>query len=81
MGYDYTKNHRDVFGIRELHWADDWPVVAYTPIEVTFKADDHPEAMVQKLGISVCNVGDPASTATFDHVSLTYTCDANVNCI
>ena len=77
MGYDYTKNRRDVFGIRELHWVDDWPVIAYTPIEVTFKADDHPEAMGQKLGISVCNAGDPASTAAFDHVSLTYTRDAN----
>jgi hypothetical protein len=77
MGYDYTKNRRDVFGIRRLYWVDDWPVVAYTPIEVTFKADDHPEAMGQKLGISVRNVGDPASTAAFDHVSLTYTREAN----
>jgi len=77
MGYDYTKNRRDVFGIRRLYWVDDWPVVAYTPIEVTFKADEHPEAIGQKLGISVCNVGEPASTAAFDHVSLTYTRGAN----
>jgi len=72
MGYDYTKNRRDVFGIRRLYWVDDWPVVAYTPIEVTFKADDHPEAVGQKLGISIRNAGDAASTAAFDHVSLTY---------
>ena len=77
MGYDYTKNRRDVFGIRRLYWVDDWLVVAYTPIEVTFKADDYPEAIGQKLGISVRNVGDPASTAAFDHVSLTYTSEAN----
>ncbi len=75
MGYDYTKNRRDVFGIRRLYWVDDWPVVAYTPIEVTFKADDYPEAIGQKLGISISNVGDPASTAAFDHVSLTYMCE------
>jgi len=79
MGFDYTKNHRDVFGIRELHWVDDWPVVAYTPIEVTFKADDHPEAIGQKLGISVSNAGDPASTAAFDNISLTYICEANAS--
>jgi hypothetical protein len=77
MGYDYTKDRRDVFGIRALRWVDDWPVVAYTPVEVTFKADDHPEAIGQKLGISVCNAGDPNSTAAFDHVSLTYTCEVN----
>ena len=77
MGYDYTKNRRDVFGIRRLYWVDDWPVVAYTPIEVSFKADDYPEAIGQKLAISICNVGDLASTAAFDHVSLTYTCESN----
>ena len=77
MGFDYTNNRGDVFGIRKLYWVDDWPVVAYTPIEVSFNADDHPEAIGKKLGISVSNVGDPASTAAFDHVSLTYTGDAN----
>jgi hypothetical protein len=77
MGFDYTKNRGDVFGIRQLYWVDGWPVVAYTPIEVTFKADDHPEAIGKKLGISVRNIGDPASTAAFDHVSLTYSVGTN----
>ncbi|MHC5075537.1 MAG: family 43 glycosylhydrolase [Planctomycetota bacterium] len=77
MGLDYTKDRRDVFGIRELHWVHDWPVVAYTPIEITFKSDDHPDAMGKKLGISFRNAGDPNSTAAFDHASLTYTCEAN----
>ena len=40
-------------------------------------ADDHPDAIGKKLGISVSNAGDPASTAAFDHASLTYTSDGN----
>jgi len=76
MGYDYrdeyTGSNIDRFGIRRLYWVDDWPVVAYTPIEVTFNADDYPAAIGQKLGISVRNVGS-SSDAAFDYVSLTYT--------
>ena len=77
MGYDYTDEYTgsgtDRLGIRRLYWVDDWPVVAYTPIEVTFNADDYPAAIGQKLGISVRNVGSASSDAAFDYVSLTYT--------
>ncbi len=77
MGYDYTDEYTgsgvDRLGIRRLYWVDDWPVVAQTPIEVTFNANDYPAAIGQKLGISVRNTGDPASRAAFDYVSLTYT--------
>jgi hypothetical protein len=77
MGYDYTDEYTgsgtDRFGIRRLYWVDDWPVVAYTPIEVTFSADDYPAAIGQKLRISVRNVGSASSDAAFDYVSLTYT--------
>ncbi len=77
MGYDYTDEYTgsaiDRFGIRKLYWVDGWPVVAYTPIEVTFYADDYPAAIGQKLGISFRNTGIAPSTAAFDYVSLTFT--------
>jgi hypothetical protein len=78
MGFDYVDEYTggtgtDTFGIRLLRWVDDWPVVAYTPIEVTFAADSYPDAIGQTLGIAMVNTGARKTVAAFDHVSLSYT--------
>ena len=76
MGYDYVDEYdgsrTDRFGIRKLYWVNDWPVVAYTPIEVSFNADDYPACIGEQLGISLRNTGS-GSNAAFDYVSLEYT--------
>jgi hypothetical protein len=56
-------------GIRKLYWVNDWPTI-WTPITVTFNADDYPGSIGQTLGISLRNTGS-GSNAAFDHVSLT----------
>ena len=75
MGYDYVDKYTgekiDRFGIRRLYWVDDWPTI-WTPITVTFNADDYPPAIGQQLGISLRNTGS-GSNAVFDYVSLEYT--------
>jgi len=75
MGYDYTDEYTgsaiDRFGIRRLYWVDDWPTI-WTPITVTFYADNYPDAIGQELGIAFRNTGT-GSDAAFDYVSLTYT--------
>jgi len=71
MGYDYRPNSTtepDIMGIRRLYWINDWPTI-WTPITVTFNADDHPDAIGQELGISLRNTGS-GSIAAFDYVSL-----------
>lgn len=60
-----------MFGIRKLYWVNDWPTI-WTPITVTFNADDYPAAIGQTLGISLRNTGS-GSNAAFDYVSLEYT--------
>ena len=79
LGYDYrhekgdeSPSNPDIFGIRELYWVNDWPTI-WTPITLTFDADDHPAAIGQTLGISLRNTGQSGSYAGFDHVSLEYT--------
>ena len=72
MGYDYRPNSTkelDIMGIRRLYWVNDWPTI-WTPITVTFNADDHPDAIGQTLGISLRNTAS-GSTAAFDYVTLT----------
>ncbi len=74
MGYDYrpnSTNEPDIMGIRRLYWVNDWPTI-WTPITVTFNANDHLDAVGQTLGISMRNSGS-GSTAAFDHVTLTVT--------
>ena len=75
MGFDYVDRYpgstvTDRFGIRRLYWVNDWPTI-WTPITVTFNADDYPAAIGQELGISLRNTGS-GSGAAFDLVSLTY---------
>ncbi len=77
VGYDYLDEYdgsrrRDRFGIRKLYWGDDWPTI-WTPLTISFDADDHPEAIGQRLGISSRNTGDGSSIAAFDFVSVTVT--------
>ena len=55
------------------NFVTDWPTI-WTPITLTFNADDHPAAIGEQLGISLRNTGS-GSNAAFDHVSLTYTLD------
>ena len=77
LGYDYRtekvlgaeEEPGDFFGIRELHWVDDWPTI-WIPIEVTFNADDYPEAIGKKIGIRFKNAGEENSVLAVDHVSL-----------
>ncbi|MHC4499440.1 MAG: family 43 glycosylhydrolase, partial [Planctomycetota bacterium] len=77
MGYDYVEqysggNGTDTLGIRRLYWVNDWPTI-WTPITVTFNADDYPAAIGQTLGISLRNTGSGSTGAAFDLVSLDYT--------
>lgn len=74
MGYDY-RDEKDAFiewdtlGIRRLYWVNDWPTI-WTPIEVAFNADDHPEAIGQKLGISLGSSGEASTFIAFDLVDV-----------
>ena len=73
MGYDYrttrdpSADERDFMGIRRLHWVDGWPTI-WRPVTVSFSADDHPEAIGQRLTISVRNAGDSGSVLAIDRV-------------
>ena len=75
LGYDYrtTKNPADpefdFMGIRRLYWVDGWPTI-WTPIQVTFPAVDHPEAVGERLQVELSNVGDTSSLAAFDRLRL-----------
>jgi hypothetical protein len=77
LGYDYRLAKGsgiaewDILGIRQLYFVNNWPTI-WTPITVTFNADDYPAAIGQELGISFGNTG-AGSNAAFDHASLTYT--------
>ena len=74
MGYDYLDEKDaliewDTLGIRRLYWVNDWPTI-WTPVEVAFNADDHPEAVGQKLSISLGNTGEASSFVAFDLVDI-----------
>jgi len=73
LGYDYRTDpgeEWDILGIRRLYWLNDWPTI-WTPITVTFNADDHPDAIGQPLSISFRNTSS-GSTAAFDYASLIF---------
>ena len=77
LGYDYVEqypggNGSDTMGIRKLYWVNDWPTI-WTPITLTFNANDHPSSIGQELGISLRNTGLGSTGAAFDLVSLEYT--------
>ena len=82
VGYDYRthkardeqedREARDILGIREMHWVRGWPTI-WTPITVSFDADDDPEAVGKKIGIALKNNGDRGSVAAFDWVNLEVT--------
>lgn len=47
LGYDYRKKaneEMDYMGIRRLYWVDNWPTI-YTPITLSFNADDFPNSI------------------------------------
>ncbi len=73
MGYDYVDEYdhsrKDRFGIRKLHWVDDWPTI-WTPITATFSADDHPRSIGKPLRISLRNSGQESTVAAFDRISV-----------
>lgn len=72
LGYDYRKKaneEMDYMGIRRLYWVDNWPTI-YTPITLSFNADDFPNSIGKKLGISFRNAGDSASVMAVDLVTL-----------
>jgi hypothetical protein len=73
LGYDFRDDlsqERDMMGIRELYWVNDWPTI-YLPIEVSFNADDYPEIIGNKLGVSFRNIGEENSVMAVDYVSIT----------
>ncbi len=75
MGYDYRyrksveDTEPDYNGIRRIYFEDGWPTI-WTPVEVHFRADDHPEATGQALGVRFRNRGQPDSILGVDHVTL-----------
>ena len=79
IGYGFRKYQRgrseenpitspDEMGIRRLYWVDGWPTI-WTPMEITYRADDHPDAIGERLQIELENTGAPSSMAAFDLVS------------
>ena len=75
IGYDYRNRKSvedtepDYNGIRRIYFEDGWPTI-WTPVEVHFRADDHPEAIGQRLGVRFRNRGQPDSLLGVDHVTL-----------
>ena len=75
LGYDYRTDisdptvEFDLMGIRKLYWVNDWPTI-WTPITLSFKADDFPELIGQSLKIGFSNSGDNGSVVAFDHFSI-----------
>lgn len=74
MGYDYileklADEEWDILGIRRLYWVNDWPTI-WTPVKLKFNADDHPDAIGKKLGISFRNVGGVESVLAVDSLTL-----------
>ncbi|MEM7538431.1 MAG: family 43 glycosylhydrolase [Chloroflexota bacterium] len=73
MGYDYVdlfdRTRIDRFGIRQIHWVNGWPTV-WTPLTVSFAADEYPELIGQPLGMSLGNVGEQNSVAAFDFINV-----------
>lgn len=78
LGYDYRRAkvidadeeaEFDFMGIRRLHWVDGWPTI-WEPISVKFNADDVPGAVGSRIGITLRSIGDPASIAAFDNISI-----------
>jgi lysophospholipase L1-like esterase len=76
MGYDYRygksveDTEPDYNGIRRIYFEDGWPTI-WTPVEIQFSADDHPEAIGQKLGVRFRNSGQqPGSLLGVDRVTL-----------
>jgi hypothetical protein len=59
----------DNLGIRRLHWINDWPTI-WIPLTVSFIADDHPDAIGKKLGLSFRNAGESESVLAVDMVTL-----------
>jgi arabinan endo-1,5-alpha-L-arabinosidase len=79
VGYDYRthkarneqedREARDILGIRKMYWVRGWPTI-WTPITISFDADDDPDAVGKKIGIALKNNGDRGSVAAFDWVNL-----------
>jgi len=73
LGYDFRDDlsqERDMMGIRQLNWVNDWPTI-YMPIEVIFKANNYPQVFGKKLGISFRNIGEANSVMAVDNITLT----------
>ena len=73
MGFDYLDEYDGVrldrFGIREIHWVNGWPTI-WTPLSVTFRADNNPRAIGKTLKIFLENTGDPSTIAAFDMITV-----------
>jgi hypothetical protein len=72
LGYDFRKvpgEDRDYMGIRRLYWVDDWPTI-WLPVEVSFRSDDHPDAIGKPLYIRFRNAGEAGSELAVDRISL-----------
>ena len=65
LGYDYRDAYDlsfvDRFAIRRLYWVDDWPVVAYTPVELELQVPSGHPAVGESVAVFFRNAGAPAS--------------------
>ena len=58
-----------ILGIRKMYWVEGWPTI-WTPLIISFRADDYPAAIGKRLAIGFGNTGEPGSAAAFDAVRL-----------
>jgi hypothetical protein len=83
LGYDYILEKEapeefDHMAIRRLYWVNGWPTI-WTPVRVSFNADDFPDAIGNNLGVSFQNTGETESVLAIDNTSITVSTPADLD--
>ena len=79
LGYSFRESSvaggSEMMGVRRLNWVEEsagegaWPTV-WTPLTISFAADDYPSAIGKPLTIALSNAGAAGSKAGFDLIEL-----------